>query len=83
MIPLSESLSKSLHNRLQFLGGGNDASRDKLELGREGLLELLHARRVLVNIPYRLFCVGVFPYQVVIANNWVENIPKMLREFRA
>lgn len=83
MIPLSESLPKGLHNCLQFLGGGNDASLDKLKLGRESLLELLHARRVLVDMPYRLFCVGMFPYQVVIANNWVEDIPKMLREFRA
>jgi len=83
MIPFIDSLPNSLHNGLQFLGGGNDASLDELELGGERILELLHARRVLVDVPYRLFCVEVFPYQVVLANERVENVPEMFREFRA
>lgn len=62
MIPLSEGLSNSLHDRLQLLGRGNDASLDELQLGSERLLELLHARRVLVNMQYCLFCIGVLPY---------------------
>jgi len=62
MIPLSDGLSNSLHDCLQLLGGSNDTSLDELELGRERLLELLHARRVLVDILYCLFCVGVLPY---------------------
>lgn len=62
MISLSESLPNSLHNRLQLLGGGNDASLDELELGRERILEFLHAVHVLIDMLYRLFCVGVLPY---------------------
>lgn len=83
MIPLGDSLPNSLHHCLQFLGRGNDTRLDELELGRERFLELLHARRILIDVPYRLLLVGMFPYQVVVANDRVENVPEMLSEFRA
>jgi hypothetical protein len=83
MVPLGDSLPNGLHDRLQLLGRDNDASLDELELGGERLLELLHAVRVLVDVPDRLLRVGVVPHQVVLAHDWAENVPEMLGEFRA